>query len=53
MWRENGSSEEKKKKDIRITETGKQVLERSLAKESQLATSMSDLFTEFMKDVLD
>jgi DNA-binding PadR family transcriptional regulator len=43
----------RKRKIFRITETGKQVLERSLAKESQIANSMSGLFTEFMKDVLN
>jgi DNA-binding PadR family transcriptional regulator len=43
----------RKRKIFRITETGKQVLKRSLAKESQIANSMSGLFTEFMKDVLD
>jgi DNA-binding PadR family transcriptional regulator len=43
----------RKKKIFRITEAGKQVLKRSLAKESQIANSMSGLFTEFMKDVLD
>jgi DNA-binding PadR family transcriptional regulator len=43
----------RKRKIFRITEAGKQVLERSLAKESQIANSMSGLFTEFVKDVLD
>ena len=43
----------RKRKIYRITQAGKQVLERSLAKESQIANSMSGLFTEFMKDVLD
>ena len=43
----------RKRKIFRITQTGKQILERSLAKESQIANSMSGLFTEFMKDVLD
>jgi DNA-binding PadR family transcriptional regulator len=43
----------RKRKIFRITETGKQVLERSLTKESQIANSMTGLFTEFMKDVLD
>ena len=43
----------RKRKIFRITEAGKQVLKRSLAKESQIANSMSGLFTEFMKDVLD
>jgi DNA-binding PadR family transcriptional regulator len=43
----------RKRKIFRITEAGKHVLKRSLAKESQIANSMSGLFTEFMKDVLD
>jgi len=43
----------RKRKIYRITQAGKQILERSLAKESQIANSMSGLFTEFMKDVLD
>jgi DNA-binding PadR family transcriptional regulator len=43
----------RKRKIFRITETGKQVLERSLTKESHIANSMTGLFTEFMKDVLD
>ena len=43
----------RKRKIFRITQAGKQVLQRSLAKESQIANSMSGLFTEFMKDVLD
>jgi len=43
----------RKRKIFRITETGKQVLERSLIKESQIANSMTGLFTEFMKDVLN
>ena len=43
----------RKRKIFRITQAGMQVLERSLAKETQIANSMSGLFTEFMKDVLD
>jgi DNA-binding PadR family transcriptional regulator len=42
----------RKRKTYRITEAGSAVLDRALAKESQLATSMSDLFKEYMKDVL-
>jgi DNA-binding PadR family transcriptional regulator len=42
----------RKRRTYRITETGKAVLERALAKESQIANSMSDLIKEFMKDVL-
>lgn len=42
----------RKRKIYKITEAGSAVLERALAKESQLATSMSDLFKEYMKDVL-
>jgi DNA-binding PadR family transcriptional regulator/uncharacterized coiled-coil protein SlyX len=47
------SRSKRKRKTYAITETGKSVLERALAKESQLANSMNDLFKEFMKDVLD
>jgi DNA-binding PadR family transcriptional regulator len=43
----------RKRKIYKITEAGKQVLERSLTKESQIANSMSGLFAEFLKDVLD
>jgi DNA-binding PadR family transcriptional regulator len=43
----------RKRKIYRITQAGKQVLERSLAKENQIANNMSGLFTEFLKDVLD
>ena len=42
----------RKRKTYKITETGSAVLERALAKESQLATSMNALFKEYMKDVL-
>jgi DNA-binding PadR family transcriptional regulator len=43
----------RKRKIYRITEAGKAVLKRALAKENQLANSMSDLFEEYLKDVLD
>jgi len=43
----------RKRKTYRITEAGKLVLERALAKQNQIANSMSGLFKEFMKDVLD
>jgi DNA-binding PadR family transcriptional regulator len=43
----------RKRKIYELTETGKKVLERTLAKENQLANSMADLFKEYMKDVLD
>jgi len=43
----------RKRKTYKITETGKLVLERALAKESQITNSMSSLFKEFTKDVLD
>jgi DNA-binding PadR family transcriptional regulator len=42
----------RKRKTYKITEAGSTVLERALAKESQLATSMNDLFKEYLKDVL-
>lgn len=43
----------RKRKTYRITEAGKPVLERALAKESQIANGMSELFREFMKNVLN
>jgi DNA-binding PadR family transcriptional regulator len=43
----------RKRKIYRITEAGRAVLKRALAKENQLANSMSDLFEEYLKDVLD
>jgi len=43
----------RKRKMYKITEAGKLVLERALAKESQIANSMSGLFKEFIEDVLD
>ena len=42
----------RRKKTYRITETGRTVLRRALAKENQLASSMRNLFEEYMKDVL-
>jgi DNA-binding PadR family transcriptional regulator len=46
------AQKKRKRKIYQITKAGSAVLERALAKESQLATSMSDLFKEYMKDVL-
>jgi DNA-binding PadR family transcriptional regulator len=43
----------RKRKTYAITKAGEVVLERALAKESQIAESMSGLLGEFMKDVLD
>ncbi len=43
----------RKRKTYRITEAGRMILGRALAKESQIADSMVNLFEEFMKDVLD
>jgi DNA-binding PadR family transcriptional regulator len=42
----------RRKKTYRITETGRTVLRRALAKENQLASSMRNLFEEYMKNVL-
>jgi len=42
----------RRKKTYRITATGRTVLRRALAKENQLASSMRNLFEEYMKDVL-
>ncbi|MDQ1279215.1 MAG: hypothetical protein QG670_475 [Thermoproteota archaeon] len=47
------AQQNRKRKIYKITDTGRNVLARALAKESQLATSMSDLFKEYVKDVLD
>jgi DNA-binding PadR family transcriptional regulator len=43
----------RKRKTYRITEKGKLVLERALAKENQIFNNVSDLFKEYMKDVLE
>lgn len=43
----------RKRKIYQITLTGKKVLERILAKENQLANTMTTLFKEYLKDVLD
>ena len=42
----------RKRKIYEITETGRTVLERALAKESQLSSGMSDLFRDYVNDVL-
>ena len=47
------SRQRRKRKTYRITESGRPVLQQALARENQIAESMSDLFREFMKDVLD
>jgi DNA-binding PadR family transcriptional regulator len=47
------SRQRRKRKTYQITESGRPVLQRALARENQIAESMSDLFREFMKDVLD
>jgi DNA-binding PadR family transcriptional regulator len=43
----------RKRKTYRITESGRPVLQQALARQNQIAGSMSGLFKEFMKDVLD
>ena len=43
----------RKRKTYRITNAGKVVLERALAKESQITNSMSGLIKEFMRDIFD
>jgi DNA-binding PadR family transcriptional regulator len=43
----------RKRKTYEVTGAGELVLQRALGKESEIANSMSDLFREFMKDVLD
>ena len=47
------SRQRRRRKTYRITEAGSPVLQRALARENQIAESMSGLFREFMKDVLD
>jgi len=47
------SRQRRKRKTYQITETGRPVLQQALTRENQIAESMSDLFREFMKDVLD
>ncbi|MCJ7632038.1 PadR family transcriptional regulator [Candidatus Bathyarchaeota archaeon] len=42
----------RKRKIYKITKTGKSVLEKALVKESQLATSMSGLFKDYVNNVL-
>ncbi len=43
----------RKRKVYRITESGRLILERALFRQSQIAKSMSRLFEEFARDVLD
>ena len=47
------SRQKRRRKTYRITETGRPVLKQALARQNQIADSMSKLFSEFMKDVLD
>jgi DNA-binding PadR family transcriptional regulator len=47
------SQKKRKRKTYRITDAGKMVLERALAKESQITDSMSGLIKQFMKDILN
>jgi DNA-binding PadR family transcriptional regulator len=43
----------RRRKTYRITKTGRTVLRQALARQNQIAESISDLFGEFVKDVLD
>ena len=43
----------RRKKIYTITESGRTVLSRALTKEKQLATTMKNLFEQYIKDVLD
>jgi DNA-binding PadR family transcriptional regulator len=45
--------QKRKRKTYQITEIGKPVLQNALARQNQIAESMSDLFREYMKEVLD
>jgi DNA-binding PadR family transcriptional regulator len=43
----------RRKRIFRVTQSGRTVLRRALAKENQLADNMKDLFEEYMKGVLE
>jgi DNA-binding PadR family transcriptional regulator len=43
----------RRKRIYKITESGRAVLKRALAKENRLADTMRNLFEEYMKDVLE
>jgi DNA-binding PadR family transcriptional regulator len=43
----------RKKRIYKVTESGRTVLKRALAKENQLASTMRNLFEEYMKGVLE
>lgn len=43
----------RRRKTYKITDSGRLILERALAKQSQIANSMNALFKEFARDVLD
>jgi len=43
----------RRRKTYGITETGRSVLQQALTRQNQIADSMTDLFREYMKDVLD
>ncbi len=45
--------EKRRRKTYKITETGRPILDRALAKQSQIANNMNSLFKEFATDVLD
>ena len=45
--------EKRRRKIYRITDPGRLILEAALAKQTQIANSMSTLFNEFSRDVLD
>jgi DNA-binding PadR family transcriptional regulator len=47
------SGQRRRRKTYRITETGRPLLKQALTRQNQIASSMSDLFREYMKDVLD
>ena len=47
------TQKKRKRKIYRVTETGKNVLKRALAKQSQLANNMNDLFKDYIKEVLN
>jgi DNA-binding PadR family transcriptional regulator len=47
------AQKKRKRKIYTITATGKNILKRALAKQSQLANNMNDLFKDYIKEVLN
>jgi DNA-binding PadR family transcriptional regulator len=45
--------QKRRRKTYRITKTGRAILKQALTRQNEIAERMSDLFREFVKDVLD